>query len=168
MKFKGKAWKFGDNVDTDAIIPARFLNVSEESVLAKNCFADLRPDFAQRVRPGDIIVAGNNFGCGSSREHAPRAIKAVGISVIIAKSFARIFFRNAFNIGLPVLELEDAAEAFLDGDLASVDMASGEVMDLNNGECLQAKPIPDFMREIIEAGGLVNYVKAIQHRRNSR
>jgi 3-isopropylmalate/(R)-2-methylmalate dehydratase small subunit len=156
---KGRVWKFGDHVDTDLIIPARFLNVSDKTKLAKNCFADLRPDFATTVRPGDIIVAGTNFGCGSSREHAPWAIKAAGISVIIAKSFARIFYRNAFNIGLPILECAEASEEFAEGDLVSVDLASGELTALDKGKRLLAKPLPDFMREIIQAEGLINYIK---------
>ncbi len=157
MKFKGRVWKFGDHVDTDLIIPARFLNVSDKDKLAKNCFIDLRPDFSENVQSGDIIVAGTNFGCGSSREHAPAAIKEAGISVIIAKSFARIFYRNAFNIGLPLVESEEAADAFSEGDIVSVDLNSGELA--KNGKHFIAKPIPDFMREIIQAGGLVDYIK---------
>ena len=159
MKFEGKVWKFGDHIDTDVIIPARFLNVSDKDELAKNCFADLRPDFAKAVRPGDIIVAGSNFGCGSSREHAPWAIKNSGISVIIARSFARIFYRNAFNIGLPIVESEDCAEAFSEGNRAAVDLNSGEIVHLDSGRSFLSKPVPDFMMEIIQAGGLVSYVK---------
>jgi 3-isopropylmalate/(R)-2-methylmalate dehydratase small subunit len=159
MKFEGRVWKFGDNVDTDLIIPARFLNVSDNDVLAKNCFADFRPDFAEQVKPGDFIVAGYNFGCGSSREHAPWAIKTAGISVVIAKSFARIFYRNAFNIGLPIIESDDGAGALSEGDRASVDLNSGEIVQLDSGRCFRTKPVPDFMMEIIQAGGLVNYVK---------
>ena len=160
MKFKGRVWKFGDNIDTDVIIPARFLNVSDQEELAKNCFVDLRPDFTKAVRPEDIIVAGSNFGCGSSREHAPLAIKAAGISVVIAKSFARIFYRNAFNIGLPILESEEAVETFSEGQTISVDLASGEIEAVSGGARAQAKSLPPFMREIIEAGGLVPYIKA--------
>lgn len=159
MKLEGKIWKFGNDVDTDLIIPARFLNVSDEKVLAKSCFSDLRPDFAQNVVPGDIIVAGTNFGCGSSREHAPIAIKAAGISVIIAKSFARIFYRNSFNIGLPILESKAAIDALSEGDRVSVDLETGKLMTLNDSKCFITQPIPAFMREIIRAGGLVNYVK---------
>jgi len=159
MKFKGRAWKFGDHVDTDMIIPARFLNVSDENKLAENCFADSRPDFVKEVRPGDIIVAGTNFGCGSSREHAPLAIKAAGISVIIAKSFSRIFYRNAFNIGLPILESDEAPDVLSEGDRVLVDLVSGELMDLDSGRSFAAKPIPDFLREIIQGGGLVAYLK---------
>ena len=149
----------GDDVDTDLIIPARFLNVWDKDELAKNCFADLEPDFVRSVTPGDIIVAGYNFGCGSSREHAPLAIKAAGISVVIARSFARIFYRNAFNIGLPILESEEVFDSFSKGDRLSVDLATGEVAGLEGGERLLAKPIPDFMRNIIQAGGLVEYTK---------
>jgi 3-isopropylmalate/(R)-2-methylmalate dehydratase small subunit len=159
MNIKGKVWKFGDNIDTDVIIPARFLNVSDKDILAKNCFADLRPEFGSSVAKGDIIIGGSNFGCGSSREHAPLAIKAAGIGVIIAKSFARIFYRNAFNIGLPILESKEAVDAMLDGDTVSVDLITGEITNVNKGEKYPASPIPDFMRAIIDAGGLVEYVK---------
>ncbi len=141
------------------IIPARFLNVSDEQELAKNCFADLRPDFVKRVQPGDIIVAGKNFGCGSSREHAALAIKGAGIRVIIAKSFARIFYRNAFNIGLPLLESVEASDDLNEGDQVSVNLVRGEIRNDNKGQHFSAKPIPDFMMKIIEAGGLVNYIK---------
>jgi 3-isopropylmalate/(R)-2-methylmalate dehydratase small subunit len=159
MKLNGRVWKFGDNVNTDAIIPARYLNVSDQELLAKNCFVDVRPGFSKTVQPGDVIVAGNNFGCGSSREHAPLAIKAVGVSVVIAKSFARIFYRNAFNIGLPILESEEAYKGFEEGSPIEVDLESGEIRGGNNGICVTAKPIPPFMREIVQAGGLVAYVK---------
>ena len=159
MIVKGRVWKFGDSIDTDLIIPGRFLSVSDGCELSKNCFADLRPDFATAVRAGDIIVAGTNFGCGSSREHAPLAIKEAGISVIIAKSFSRIFYRNAFNIGLPILESEEAYESFAEADRVSVNLSSGELLDLENGKCFFAKPLPEFMREIIRAGGLVPYIK---------
>ena len=161
MKFEGNVWKFGDHVDTDLIIPARFLNVSDKDVLARNCFADFRPDFVKNVAYGDIIVAGSNFGCGSSREHAPLAIKETGISVIVAKGFARIFYRNAFNIGLPILESEEAVNMFSEEDRLSVDLETGEIADLNMEKRLLARPIPDFMMNIIQAGGLVNYVKDI-------
>lgn len=159
MNIEGRVWKFGDNVDTDLIIPARFLNVSDRRELAKNCFSDLRPDFMNKVNPGDILVAGVNFGCGSSREHAPLAIKEAGISVIIAKSFARIFYRNAFNIGLPILESEKASEVLRENQRVSVDLASGEIATQDSDERFFSKPIPEFMMEIIQAGGLVNYVK---------
>ena len=158
MEIEGKVWKFGDNIDTDVIIPARFLNVSDKDILAKNCFADLRPDFGGNAA-GDVIVGGSNFGCGSSREHAPLAIKSAGVGVVIAKSFARIFYRNAFNIGLPILESKEAVEAVQDGDLLSVDLVTGEITNKTRGGKYCASPIPDFMRQIIDAGGLVEYVK---------
>jgi 3-isopropylmalate/(R)-2-methylmalate dehydratase small subunit len=159
MKFEGKVWKFGDNVDTDLIIPARFLNVSDEEELAKNCFVDVRPDFVEKVQAGDVIVAGKNFGCGSSREHAPWALKGAGIRVIIAKSFARIFYRNAFNIGLPLLESDEASNGLEEGDQVSVDLVGGKIRNENKDLHFSAKPIPDFMMEIIQAGGLVDYMK---------
>jgi 3-isopropylmalate/(R)-2-methylmalate dehydratase small subunit len=135
------------------------LNVSQEEELAKNCFCDLRPDFASKVNRGDIIVAGENFGCGSSREHAPWAIKGVGISVVIAKGFARIFYRNAINIGLPLLESTDAADAFEEGEQVTVNVVTGEIKGTNKDQDFLAKPIPDFIMEMIQAGGLVNYIK---------
>ncbi|MDY6880950.1 MAG: 3-isopropylmalate dehydratase small subunit [Thermodesulfobacteriota bacterium] len=159
MKCEGKVWKFGDDIDTDLIIPARFLNVSDEKSLAENCFADVRPGFAQNIGPGDIIVAGRNFGCGSSREHAPIAIKGVGISMVIAKSFARIFYRNAFNIGLPIVESEAAVDVISEGDWVSVDLEAGTLKTENDSESFVIQAIPAFMREIIRAGGLVDYVK---------
>jgi 3-isopropylmalate dehydratase small subunit len=159
MQYKGKVWIFGDHVDTDAIIPARFLNVSDKEVLATNCFADLRPDFHEAVEPGDVIVGGRNFGCGSSREHAPLAIKEAGISVVIARSFARIFYRNAFNIGLPLLESEAAADTFSDGDRVLVDLGSGKIKGEGDGNQAMAKSIPDFMMEMVQSGGLVAYIK---------
>lgn len=159
MKLKGKAWKFGDDVNTDEIIPARYLNTTDPKELAAHCMEDSdRPDFAQKVRPGDIIVAGKNFGCGSSREHAPISIKATGVSCVIAQSFARIFFRNAINIGLPILESPQAAERIEDGDEVEVDLAKGEIRNLTKGERYKAVPFPDFMQEIIRAGGLMKYV----------
>jgi 3-isopropylmalate/(R)-2-methylmalate dehydratase small subunit len=160
MMIQGKIWKFGNDIDTDVIIPARYLNVSARSELAKSCFADIRPDFAGGVSIGDILVAGKNFGCGSSREHAPLAIKAAGIRVIIAKSFARIFYRNAFNIGLPLLESNEASECLSDGEDAVVDLATGRIE--GNGRVSQARPIPDFMAKLIDAGGLVDYIKKVK------
>jgi 3-isopropylmalate dehydratase small subunit len=159
VKLEGRVWKFGDHVDTDAIIPGRFLNVSDQHLLAENCFVDLRPEFPKTVRPGDVIVAGNNFGCGSSREHAPLAIKAAGVGVVIAKSFARIFYRNAFNIGLPILESEEAFNSFDEGSQLQVDLESGEIRGGENKVRVTAKPIPPFMEEIVQAGGLVAYIK---------
>jgi 3-isopropylmalate/(R)-2-methylmalate dehydratase small subunit len=160
MKFEGRVWKFGDNVDTDAIIPARFLNVSDEDQLARSCFIDVRPDFIKGVRRGDVILAGTNFGCGSSREHAPLAIKTAGVSVVVARSFARIFYRNSFNIGLPILECDEAVSAFEEGSRLSVDLESGEIRSAEKDVRVSAKAIPDFMMKIIEAGGLVPYIKA--------
>ncbi|MBN1102039.1 MAG: 3-isopropylmalate dehydratase small subunit [Deltaproteobacteria bacterium] len=159
MKFEGKVWKFGDNVDTDAIIPARFLNVSEKEQLAKGCFIDLRPEFRAGVQPGDILVAGSNFGCGSSREHAPLAIKASGVSAVVAGSFARIFYRNAFNIGLPILECAEAADLFSEGARIALDLESGEIREVQKDNRAFAKPLPEFMREMIRSGGLVSYIR---------
>jgi 3-isopropylmalate/(R)-2-methylmalate dehydratase small subunit len=159
MGFEGKVWKFGDHIDTDVIIPARFLNVSDKDELAKSCFIDTRPDFAKEAGAGDVIIAGINFGCGSSREHAPLAIKAAGIGVVIAKSFARIFYRNAFNIGLPILESDEVPDAFSEDDRIAVDIVTGEIKGLDSGQTFFAKPIPPFMQGIISAGGLVNYTR---------
>jgi 3-isopropylmalate/(R)-2-methylmalate dehydratase small subunit len=159
MRFEGRAWKFGDDIDTDLIIPARFLNVSDVDELAKNCFSDMRPGFSDMINQGDIIVAGKNFGSGSSREHAPLAIKGAGVSVIIAESFARIFYRNAFNVGLPLVESLEASRSLNEGAMVSVNLSTGEIEDMDMGRKFSAKPLPDFMRQIIEAGGLVDYVK---------
>jgi 3-isopropylmalate dehydratase small subunit len=159
MKSEGRVWKFGDDVDTDLIIPARYCNVSDPASLAKNSFADGRADFAVAVMKGDVIVAGRNFGCGSSREHAPIAVKASGISVVIAKSFARIFYRNAFNIGLPLLESVDAAEEVQDGDRLSVDLTAGTIENLTRGKSYSARPIPPFMERLVKAGGLVEHIR---------
>jgi 3-isopropylmalate/(R)-2-methylmalate dehydratase small subunit len=156
---RGKAHKFGDNIDTDIIIPARYLVTTDPQELAKHCMEPIAPDFPQRAKPGDIIVAGENFGCGSSREHAPLAIKGLGISCVIAKSFARIFYRNAFNIGLPVLECPEAVDEIRDGDELEVDIETGIIKNLTTGKTYQAMPIPPFMREILNAGGLINYVR---------
>lgn len=159
MKFEGNAWKFGDHVDTDLIIPARYLNVSDRHELARHCFADLRPEFTRDVKPGDIIVAGINFGCGSSREHAPLALKAAGIGAVVAKSFSRIFYRSALNIGLPILESEEAPDEIEEGDLLSLDLSKGVIVTKKGGKRFSAKPVPEFMRGIIEAGGLVEYTR---------
>ena len=159
MKYSGKVWYFGDNIDTDMIIPARYLNVSDSDQLAKYCFADVRPEFSEQVKKGDIVVAGNNFGCGSSREHAPIAVKASGVSVIIAKSFARIFYRNAFNIGLGILESVEAYDILHDGDSSFVDINTGEIKNTGTGQSVYAKAIPEFMLNIINSGGLVAMVK---------
>ena len=156
---KGKVHKYGANVDTDVIIPARYLNVSDPDELAKHCMEDIDMEFLNRVQPGDIIVATTNFGCGSSREHAPLTIKAAGISCIIARSFARIFFRNAINIGLPLLECEEAVDKIEAGDSVEVDLSSGTIKNLNSGEVFTAKPYPEFMAELISAGGLIEHTK---------
>ena len=156
---KGKVHKYGANVDTDAIIPARYLNVSEPSELAKHCMEDIDGKFVKKVKPGDIIMATTNFGCGSSREHAPLAIKASGISCVIARSFARIFFRNAVNIGLPLLECDDAVAQTEAGDTLKVDLSRGQIKNSTKGITFTAKPYPDFMAELISAGGLIEYTK---------
>jgi 3-isopropylmalate/(R)-2-methylmalate dehydratase small subunit len=152
-------WKYGDNVDTDAIIPARYLNTSSEAELAAHCMEDLDVEFTQEVKPGDMIVAGKNFGCGSSREHAPLAIKAAGVSCVIAETFARIFFRNAINIGLPILECPPAARAIAADQTVEVDLASGEIRNVATGETYRATPYPPFMLELINAGGLIAYTR---------
>ena len=156
---KGTVHKYEANVDTDAIIPARYLNVSEPAELARHCMEDIDEDFVKRVKPGDIIMATTNFGCGSSREHAPIAIKAAGISCIIAKSYARIFFRNAINIGLPLLECDQAVGKTEAGDTMEVDLSNGRIKNLTKGTDFEAKAYPDFMGELIAAGGLVEYTK---------
>ncbi len=158
MKPKGKAWKFGSDVDTDAIIPARYLNTSDPAELAKHCMENADTAFASKVRPGDIIVAGKNFGCGSSREHAPIAIKAAGVSCVIATTFARIFYRNAFNIGLPIFESVEAVENISEGDELTVDAGTGIITNVTTGKTFRATPVPPFMHQIIAAGGLINYV----------
>ncbi len=156
---KGKVHKYGTDVNTDVIIPARYLNVSEPAELAKHCMEDIDKEFIKRVKTGDIIMAATNFGCGSSREHAPLAIKAAGISCVIAKSFARIFFRNAINIGLPLLECDDAVAQTEAGDILEVDLSSGQIKNLTNGLTFTAKPYPDFMAELISVGGLIEHTK---------
>lgn len=158
MQFKGRAWKFGNDIDTDVIIPARYLNTSVPEELAKHCMEDADPQFSSKVQPGDIIVAGKNFGCGSSREHAPIAIKASGVACVIASSFARIFYRNAINIGLPIFESPEAAEAVQAGDELQVDGETGKIINLTKQEEYQATTFPPFMQEIMAAGGLMNYV----------
>lgn len=158
MKLKGQTWKYGDDIDTDVIIPARYLNTSKPEELAKYCLEDLDEEFVEKMNEGDLIVAGKNFGCGSSREHAPLAIKAAGVSGVIAKSFARIFYRNSINIGLPILECEAAVKAIEEGDQVEVDVDSGEIKNLTKDEVYQAEAFPEFMQEIIESGGLIKYV----------
>lgn len=170
MKLKGRVHKYGANVDTDAIIPARYLNISDPIELAQHCMEDIDTEFVKRVRPGDIIVAETNFGCGSSREHAPLAIKASGISCVVAKSFARIFYRNAMNIGLPIIECEEAVDKTRAGDILEIDLDTGEVRNIIRKQNFQAKPYPPFMLELIAAGGLIEHTKnrlAKARRRNT-
>ncbi|MEW6409303.1 MAG: 3-isopropylmalate dehydratase small subunit [Nitrospirota bacterium] len=158
MILKGKAWKFGDDINTDDIIPARYLNTIEPLELAAHCMEDVVPEFVKKVNKGDIIVAGKNFGCGSSREHAPIAIKAAGVSCVIARSFARIFYRNAFNMGLPIFESEEASNNINEGDVVEVNADSGIIINLTKDKQYNAKPVPPFMQELIMAGGLMEWV----------
>lgn len=160
MNAQGKVLKYGDNIDTDVIIPARYLNTSLPEELAKHCMEDIDTEFVNKVNSGDIMVGGANFGCGSSREHAPIAIKASGISCVIAESFARIFYRNSLNIGLPILECPKAAKAINNGDEVEVDFDSGIITDKTTGETYQAVAFPKFMQELIDAGGLVKYIES--------
>lgn len=156
---KGRVWKYGDNVDTDAIIPARYLNVSTPEELAKHCMEDWDADFAGQVQAGDVMVGGANFGCGSSREHAPLALKGAGISCVVAESFARIFYRNAINIGLPILECPKAVAGTEAGQTLEVDLARGTVRNVDTGQVFQAGAYPDFLMAIIDAGGLIPYTR---------
>jgi 3-isopropylmalate dehydrogenase/3-isopropylmalate/(R)-2-methylmalate dehydratase small subunit len=158
MELRGKAWKYGDDVDTDAIIPARYLNTSDPAELAKHCMEDIDTSFAAKVARGDFIVAGKNFGCGSSREHAPISIRAAGVSAVIARSFARIFYRNSFNMGLPILEAPEAVDEIAAGDLLAVDMGAGVLRNETKGKEYRFTPIPPFMQELVAAGGLMNYM----------
>jgi 3-isopropylmalate/(R)-2-methylmalate dehydratase small subunit len=160
MSLSGKVWKYGDNVDTDVIIPARYLSMSTAEELAGYCMVDLDTTFAGNVQPGDVIVAGENFGCGSSREHAPLAIRGAGVSCVIARSFARIFYRNAINVGLPILECPAAVDEVKSGHQMEIDLEKGRVTDLTTGRSYEAEPYPPFMMEIIRAGGLVPYTRA--------
>jgi len=159
MQAKGRAFKYGSNVDTDVIIPARYLNTSDPAELAKHCMEDIDSEFVKEVRTGDLIVADKNFGCGSSREHAPMAIKAAGVSVVIASTFARIFYRNALNIGLPILECSEAVRGIEKGDVVEVDFTTGEISNATKGQAYQAEPFPAFMQELITAGGLIPYIR---------
>jgi 3-isopropylmalate/(R)-2-methylmalate dehydratase small subunit len=158
MSLKGQVWKFGADVDTDVIIPARYLSSTDPEELAGHAMEGLMPDFPNRVKSGDVIVADKNFGCGSSREHAPLALKAAGVSCVIAKSFARIFYRNSFNLGLPLLESAEAAEGVSVGDALEVDLSSGRIKNLTTGAEYQARPIPPFMQELLDDGGLMQHV----------
>ena len=157
--FQGKVWRYGDNIDTDIIIAARYLNTFDPQELAKHCMAQLEESFDQNVKAGDIMVGGKNFGCGSSREHAPVAIRAAGVPVVIAASFARIFYRNGINIGLPLLEIGDEVEKIKADDELTVNVATGEIKDLTTGDVFKAHPLPGFVQEIAQAGGLINYIK---------
>lgn len=159
MKFEGKIWRFGNDIDTDVIIPARYLNTTSHEELAQHCMEDADPEFAKKVKHGDILVAGKNFGSGSSREHAPVAIKAVGVSCVVAESFARIFYRNAINIGLPILESPEAVKEAEEGDVFQIDADKGIIRNVTKGKSYQAAPFPEFIQEIIHAGGLISYVK---------
>ena len=159
MKMTGTVWKYGDNVDTDAIIPARYLNISTPEELALHCMEDIDVSFAGSVQPGDIIVGGENFGCGSSREHAPLAIKGAGVSCVIAKSFARIFYRNGINVGLPILECPEVVEGTEQGDQLTVDLESGTITNERTGRVYRTSPFPAFIMRVIQAGGLVPYTR---------
>lgn len=163
MKITGNIHKFGDDIDTDLIIPARYLNTSDPGELAKHCMEDADPGFAGRVAAGDILVGGKNFGCGSSREHAPIAIKAAGVSCVIAESFARIFYRNAFNMGLPILECADTGP-FRSGERLSVDFDTGEILLVETGERFSTRPIPPFMQALVQSGGLMKHIRKRIHR----
>lgn len=159
MKAQGKVIRYGNNIDTDVIIPARYLNTSDPVELASHCMEDIDKDFVKKVCKGDIMVAGRNFGCGSSREHAPIAIKASGIACIIAETYARIFYRNAINIGLPIIESPEAAAGISDGDTVSVDFDTGEITNETTGKNYKGVPFPEFMQELISADGLIGYIK---------
>ena len=160
MQFKGTVFRYGRDIDTDVIIPARYLNTSDPAELARHCLEDLDTTFVERVRAGDIIVADENFGCGSSREHAPVCIKAAGVSCVIAKSFARIFYRNSINVGLPILECPEAVDAIQGGDVVSVDADRGVIVDETMGKTFEAQPFPPFIQKIIRSGGLMASIQA--------
>lgn len=160
MEIQGKVWRYGDNIDTDVIIPARYLNTFDPAELAKHCMVDIDETFAKNVKAGDIMVGGKNFGCGSSREHAPVAIKASGVPVVIAASFARIFYRNGINIGLPLLEIGDDAEKISANDILKVDTSTGTIENLTTGDIFKSQPLPGFVQDIAKAGGLINYIKS--------
>lgn len=160
MNANGRVFRFGDNIDTDVIIPARYLNTSDPKELAAHCMEDIDPDFINKVSVGDIIVAEKNFGCGSSREHAPIAIKAAGVSCVIARTFARIFYRNSINIGLPIIECDAAVDDIKEGDQIEIDFGTGVITNKTNGNTYQGEPYPEFMQKLIAVGGLVNYIKS--------
>jgi len=159
MIYQGRAWKLGANFDTDAIIPARYLSTSDPKELASHLLEDIDPKFREKIKPGEILVAESNFGCGSSREHAPLAIKYAGLSCVVAKSFARIFYRNSFNMGLPIFESAEAVDGISQGDELMVDSESGTIRNLTTGQTFKATPVPSFMQQLIDAGGLMSYVK---------
>lgn len=159
MKAEGRVFQYGNNIDTDVIIPARYLNLASKQELAAHCMEDLDPDFVRKMQPGDLIVAGKNFGCGSSREHAPMVIRECGVSCVIAATFARIFYRNAINIGLPILECPAASEDIWEGDRVSVDFDTGVICNLTTGKTYQAQPFPPFIQNIIQKGGLLNSIR---------
>ncbi len=162
MEAKGRVFKYGDNVDTDVIIPARYLAIQDKKELASHCMEDIDSEFVKRVNAGDIMVAGKNFGCGSSREHAPMVIKEAGVSCVIAETFARIFFRNAINIGLPIIECKEASEGIGAGDEVEIDFNTGIIKNVTDGRTYQGTPFPEFMQKIINSGGLVNYINEEQ------
>jgi 3-isopropylmalate/(R)-2-methylmalate dehydratase small subunit len=168
MIIKGKVWKFRDNIDTDVIIPARYLNTSDPTELALHCMEDYDSQFTKKISRGDIIVAGKNFGCGSSREHAPIALKAAGLSCIIAQSFARIFFRNAINIGLPIFESEEVINQCMEGELLEIDTVKGTIKNLSTNKVYRTNLLPEFIQKLISVGGLREYVKEEVKRRNNR
>jgi len=168
VRLKGKAWKFGDHVDTDAIIAARYLLTTDAGELGEHLMEDVRPGFSQKISPGDIIVAGHNFGCGSSREHAPLAVKGAGVAAVVAADFARIFYRNAFNMGLPIFESAEAARATGEGDELEIDADTGLIRNLSSGETYQAQAVPPFMQELIAAGGLIAYLEKSRKNKNQQ
>jgi len=159
LKITGKVWKYGDDINTDLIIPARYMNTHDPKSLAAHCMEDLDKDFVKNVKPNDVIVAGKNFGCGSSREHAPIAIKQAGVGCVIAKTFARIFYRNCINMGMPILECPEAVEGVKTGDVLDIDLDAGKITNQSSGKTYQAAPFPPFMRSLMESGGLMNYAK---------
>ena len=159
LKAKGKVFKYGDNIDTDLIIPARYLNISDPNELKKYCMEEVDKDFAKNVKSGDIMVGQKNFGCGSSREHAPIAIKGCGVSCVIAETFARIFYRNSFNIGLPIIESAEAASKIENGDEVEINFDTGAIKNITKNETYKGQPYPEFIQKIVQSGGLVNYVK---------
>jgi len=159
MLLKGNAWKFGNDIDTDVIIPAKYLNTTDPKELGAHCMEPADQDFAKKIKPGDIIVAGRNFGCGSSREHAPLAIKGAGVSCVIAESFARIFFRNSINIGLPIFECKEASQNIENGDVVEVDAKAGVIKNVTKNKVYKSQPLPDFVQQIIDSGGLINWIR---------